>query len=524
MKSLKDLRKKKDSAADSVETGSKNPKKKTKKSFKEMISNRRFRYGSMATVLTVVFIVGVVLVNVIASLVLDRFPVNVDLTSDHIFQLTDESIDYVKNLEEEINITVCSEEDSLKNATVGTSAIGNQSVEIINNYAKYNKNIHVEYVDLLKNPSISRDYAEYGDIDEYSVIISSDKRTKVVSINDFIDAYTNQQTQQTTYQSKAEQVMTSAIMYVSDNEVMSVSVLTGHSELGCEGFTSLLTDNNYEVTEQNIVTEEINPDAKMAVIYAPTTDYSAEELQKLDTFLDNNGDFSKNLIYIASPQQPDLPNLEGFLAEWGISVDDSLVVETDGKNIYSSTGSGLLFGSEYGETDPDYTADLRQPDLPFLVYQARPVNALFDASGNRTTSVLLQSKDSSIAVPLDADASFDMDSAEKQSYGIAVMGQRTRYEGTDPFTSSVVVFGSLDLFNEQFISNAQYNNNEYTVNLMNQICGKENNVNISSVSFDADQLNVTAAQAMVLMVIFLYVLPIAMIVVGVVVWLRRRNK
>lgn len=533
MKSFKDLKKKKqDSAAAAGESVSQTPDKKKEKrakkprvSLKERLSNRRFRHGTTATVMTVVFVAGVVLVNVIVSLVLDRFPVSVDLTTDKIFQLTDESIEYVEELDQEVSIMVCSDEDSLRNATAGGNAIGNQAVEIMNNYTKYNDNIQVEYVDLLENPSIARDYAEYGDIDEYSVIVSSDKRTRVISINDFIDATTNSQTQETTYRSQAEQVMTSAIMYVTDDEVTTVSVLTGHSELGCEGFTSLLTDNNFEVTEQNIATEDINPDAKLAVIYAPTTDYSAEELQKLDTFLDNDGDFSKNLVYIASAQQPDLPNLESFLEEWGIAVNDSLIVETDGTNIYSSTGVGLLFGSEYGETDPDYTEGLRQPDLPFLAYQVRPVSALFDASGNRTTSVLLQSRDTSVAVPLDATSeNFDMDTAEQQSYGIAVMGQRTRYDGTTPYTSSVVVFGSPDLFNEQFISNAQYNNNEYTVNLMNTLCGKENNVNISSVSFDAEQLTVNASQAMVLMVVFRYILPVAMVVCGVVVWLRRRNR
>ncbi len=43
--------------------------------------SRKFRYGTLSTVLTLVVVAAVVLVNVVASLLNDRYPLNLDLTS-----------------------------------------------------------------------------------------------------------------------------------------------------------------------------------------------------------------------------------------------------------------------------------------------------------------------------------------------------------------------------------------------------------------------------------------------------------
>ena len=489
-----------------------------------IFANRRFKYGTMATVLTILFIVGVVIVNIIFSLVLERFPTSVDLTDEKIYQLTEESVEFAKGIDEKVEIIVCKDESELSQSTYSSQPYGKQAVEIINSYAKYNSNVSVEYVDLVKNPEITQEYSEYA-IADYSVIVKSGKRVKVVSVNDFIETQVNSQTQQQTLWSAAEKIMTSALMYVTDDKVTKVSVLTGHSESSVDGFSAMLEDNNYEIAQQNITTEEISEDTNMVVLYAPTTDYSEEELAKLDAFLDNQGKFGKNLIYIASINQPDLPNLEAFLAEWGISVGDSYIMETDASNIYDDLG--IRFRADFNtETDVDYTADLRQADLPFMAYGNRPLSLEFETNGNRTAQFLITSPDSTVAVPLDSEQlkTFDPDKAEKQSYGIAALGERTKYDGTTPLISSVLVFGSADMFNTALTTNSTYNNNEYTINVVNKLNGKEESLNITSVSFDAEQLEVTQAQYNLTVIIFVILIPLATIIAAIVVWIRRRNK
>lgn len=484
---------------------------------KNIMKSRRFKHGSMATLLTVFFVVAVVIVNVIAALVLERMPVTVDLTDDKIYQLTEESLEYVKEIDQKVEIIVCYPKESLE----AMDKYGKQITEIIENYAKQNKNISVRWVDLLKEPTFSTEYSEYG-VTTYSIIVESDKRVKVASLNDCLETQTNQQTQQQKTQSVAERVLTSAIMYVTEDAVMKASILTGHTETPVAGLTSMLTDNNYEVAEQNIATEEINPEASLVCIYAPTTDYTPEELTKLDKFLDNNGQFDKTVVYVASFNQPELPNLATFLAEWGLAVDDGVLQETDTKNIYNA--NPYWFAGNWTEED-EYREDLRNQELPYLTVNTRPLSTLWEADGNRNAKLLLTAPDSTIIIPSDATQDFDYTTAEKGTgKGIVALGTRTKYDGTTPHISKVLLLGSDGIFAQNVIGDSRYNNNEYTIGAINKMTGKENGVDIAAVNFDAEALNVTQAKFNAITIVFVVVVPILMLVLGVMVWVRRRNK
>lgn len=482
-----------------------------------ILKSRRFKYGSMSTVLTVGFIVVVVVINIIVNLLLNRFPVSIDLTEDNIYQLTEESIDYLKKLDSDVNIYVCvSESDFISAAS--NSIYYKQVYEIINNYAKQNSHIKVQFIDLLEEPEFVQNFSSYN-VQRSSIVVESDKRVKVTTIADLFDRQQSSSTWAATISSRAEQVMTSAIMYVTDNEVMQASILTGHSEIDIPGFTSLLISNNYEVTLQNITTEEMNPDASLLVIYAPATDYSEAELKKLDAFLDNSGKFGKSLIYIAAYNQPKLPNLEAFLSEWGIEIGESLIYETNASNVY---GRNFIMGLEY--TEEDYVKDLRQPDLPFIGVYNRPLNLKWEESSNRAVSALLSTPATSILVPYEPDEDFDPSAQEQHPYTVAALGTRTRYEGINALVSNVLVFGGQAMFDQSFISSANYNNNEYTVNLINKLVGKEDTLNIVSVSFNEEALTITQSQFTTLSVIFMFVLPVICIMIGIAVFVLRRNK
>ena len=482
--------------------------------------SRRFKHGSMATIITVLFIVAVVVVNIIASLILERFPTNIDLTSKKIFELTDESVEFAKGIDMDVDITICKKETDLINNTYA-----NQANSIIKSYAKYNNHVKVDYVDLLEEPTFASKYSDYN-LTDYSIVIKTDNRTKVINMTEMFETNYDQTTYQQTTSSSAEQMMTSALMYVTDDKVSKVSILTGHSEIDVPGLTSMLEDNNYEAAEQNIETEEINKDADIALIYSPTTDYSEEELKKLDTFLDNNGQFGKNLIYVASIQQPEggLPNLEAFLKEWGINIGQGVVAETESMNIYGQTP--YFFGANIvDDDDHTYTKDLRDGDLPYLAYYTRPVTLDFETANNRTAQLLLESPDTSVLVPMNAE-NFNADSAEKQSYGIAALGRRLRY-GDDGITeqySNVLVFGGVGLFDQSLISSSRYNNNEYAINVINKLTGKEDNLNIVSVSFDAEALNPTESVSNTISLIFTVLVPLGTLAIGIVIWMRRRHK
>ena len=81
---------------------------------KNLLNRRRFKYGSLATIITVGFIVAVVLLNVVCTLLLERYPLSIDLTSDNRFKLTDESVEFVKSIDEDVTILVLADESTFE--------------------------------------------------------------------------------------------------------------------------------------------------------------------------------------------------------------------------------------------------------------------------------------------------------------------------------------------------------------------------------------------------------------------------
>ncbi len=129
-------------------------KEKTEKSVKSLNRTRRLRHGTMATVLSVCFVAAVVLVNVIASIVVERFPISVDLTCNKVFELSQESIDYVESLDKDIEVYVLATEEDFS----GSNQYYNQANTVINKYAQYSDHIHVTYVDIYPTPDFAANY------------------------------------------------------------------------------------------------------------------------------------------------------------------------------------------------------------------------------------------------------------------------------------------------------------------------------------------------------------------------------
>ena len=71
-----------------------------------------------------------------------------------------------------------------------------------------------------------------------------------------------------------------------------------------------------------------------------------------------------------------------------------------------------------------------------------------------------------------------------------------------------------------------YNNSAYFMNVMNTVSGKDDTgITIETKSMESTELGVSdVATRSIIMVIFVIIVPIAVIVIGLVFWIRRRNK
>lgn len=476
------------------------------------LNDRRFKHGSLATIITVIFIAVIVLVNVVASLLLQRYPLTIDLSSEGRFELTQESVDYVKSIDMPIDIYVLADEQTYKNS----SELYRQAYEIIMNYGKYSDKINIEFVDTVKNPNFVKQYPDEN-LSANNIFIKTDLRSKIVTTSSLFSQTQSQITGEYAYSSKAEQSMTSALMYVTDQNPITVNLLTGLSNTDVSGYITLLESNNYSVTEKNILTEEIDPEASFVILPQPASDITAEQATMLSDYLDNNGRFGRTMMFIASPQVEVGPVLKAFLADWGMEIGNETIIETDGNYAISNL---FTFLNEVVDEDLETAMDTTQS---VVTTNARPINILFDTNGNRTVKTLLQSHASSVLLPVDYDETFDISAQEQKAYPTAAMCTRLKYDQTTALTSNVVVISASSMLNGSYLELSAFANSNAMVSITNSFAEKKESVKILPVTFDNNLITVSNGQIMANIVVFVILIPLGVLVCGLVIWLRRRH-
>ena len=476
-----------------------------------LAQKRRLRYGTFATLITVAVVAAVFVLNVVVSMLKDRYPLSIDLTSTGMYDISDESKAYVKGLTQDVKITVLAKQSSLTSSNEYLTQVD----KIIEAYAKNSDRVTLQYVDLTENPTFTANYPDL-DLADNDVIVECGGRTKVVSINDMLtyDSSNYYYTGKYTIESStAEQTMTNAIMYVASGEVSKIQFITGLGETDSADLQKLLTSNSYDVSTLNLLSEDPDPDAAALVWFGPTLDPTEEQLKKLDKYLAEGG----NLFVFVDPLTGDQPALDAFLSEWGLEEIKGVAFETDTN--YMLNNSPYFPIVQY--TDTDFAGSLVGSNSYTAFYRMRPVAAKFETSGYITTDVLLSLSAKSGYHAADVSSDYQIqDSDIKGSVGAMILAKS--YDGK--VTSNVVLTGSTTAFSGEFLTNTAVSNAEYLVGVFNKLCDRGNMVTIAAKDFSSQSNNMTTAQLTGAIVLFMGVIPLAVLAAGIVIWVRRRRK
>ena len=543
---------------------------------KKMQVRKKLKYGGIATAVTVIFVAVVVLLNVVVAQVCKRNPDAVlDLTTANLYEISDDTVDYIKNLDQDVEIAISSEE-----STFQSDKYYKMISETISKYQGYSDHISVTYFDTTKDPDILSKYQDLyaGDISSNQIIVTSGDRIKVYSLTDMFEI--DQDKYQSYYYGyaslsdcitgfKGEQTLTTAIMNVTDSNPKSVAVITKSNgnyifsatqanAYAVTAMENLLNDNGYDVKELDMVNDTLDAETyDIVVLPAPANDLTMDAIKKLQDFLQNDGNLGKQLIYVADYTQSVTPNLDAFLKDWNLQVDSSYVREDDNNRnqtvqIVASAGKGLIAPIVSLGDSENYGGNLANSSLPIVAPLARPIQKLPSNNG-RVVYNLLQSSDTSYAYPLTQQASsgedttesaseesqeateaattetaattsFDTDSAVRGANTVMALSQSQQSTGSDLIESDVIVLGSMAMMDYYLTQDSSYNNAEYFIGVLNSVCGKEDSIVIASKDMTATSISATQTQLVTLRTIVVFLIPLAVAAVGIVVFLRRRNR
>lgn len=107
--------------------------------------------------------------------------------------------------------------------------------------------------------------------------------------------------------------------------------------------------------------------------------------------------------------------------------------------------------------------------------------------------------------------------------GIAVIGDRLKYIGTQEHHSNVVAFASTAMFTSSQTVSSSFNNKDFTVELINSLAGKQRGISIPSVSFASEPLQITQSSYTAVSIVLGILLPGICFVTGIAVSVRRRR-
>lgn len=501
----------------------------------------KVRYGAAATGFTAVFLALIIGLNVLVGLASDRFDLQLDLTKDQIFTVSEQTEEYLKNLQYDVEFIMLGDETTWRGYATSASTGGDYGlsvsrekylVETLDRYAQLSKHIKLHYVNPTYNPEFFRERNNLPITDNLEdepvlIVYSPDTgRYRFIRNSLFEDSQ----------YLALENRLNTGIRYTTNPDMKKVAIISGHSEKQLAYFRAVLEDDGYYVDSLELTTAEAIPsDYQMIVICNPTRQYSASDISKIDAFLSNDEKEGKSMMVFADLDYCNTDTqLRSYLGEWGIGLQDECIY--DPARSTTLTGSGATFRVDYADEASSMTGTLASGDfdLNLQLGKARALKKLFSTEKNVSVYSLLKTSETSFS-RFQVASRNDFSGIKKQEgdtsgpFDVGLLALRTRAEGLDTFSTSVAVFGSTSLVDDYFISNVDSENQatqEYMAQLINFMAAKSEDLfeHIPTVSLITDRLSFESdGQIAAVFVATVGIVPVCFLVCGLLIWRRRKH-
>ncbi|MBI1176443.1 hypothetical protein GC207_03285 [bacterium] len=489
--------------------------------------SRKWSIGFQVAVSVLAFAAIVVMVNYLSARHFQRFHWSTRSST----ALTPKTLALLKNMTNQVDITVF-------------FASGNELVapidQLLAEYEAANPNIKVTKVDPILNPAgaqkVRTRYALPQGLEDNLVIVSHGKRVRVLSERMLTDSEYVKVPNAEKYEVrprylafKGELMFSSAIADVISTRQQKAYFLTNHDEhnpssteaqQGYASFADLLRENNVRFDVLNLgVAGEIPRDCDLLIIPGPQKKFLPTELDRIEQYLNQGG---RMLVMFNIRPVVTLTDLEVFLRQWGVDV---------GRNLVEDKENGLQGEAAYFETSRFGNHPIVGPlgDVKLVVSYPRTIaklNGDQKANAGLTVSELVYSGTNSVVISQFPDGQPARSGRDPHgSFPLAVAVEKGGLPGITTLRGGVtrmVVIGDSYLFDNQMIN--LLGNRDFANQIINWLLDRsELMVGINPRPMQEYQLALTPGQMRNVRLVLIGGLPAIALVVGLLVWLRRRN-
>lgn len=477
------------------------------------ISRNMISTSVFSTGMIVIVVALTVVVNLIAS-ALPQTYTQIDATSQKLYSITEDTEKYLDTLKDDVTLYVMVNKNS-KDDNVDRT---------LQKYASASKHVKVKYVDPNVSPTFASKYTD-SDVTSNSIIVVCGDRSKVIDYNSDIYEYSYDSSYNysvTGYDCEGQ--VTAAIQYVTSESTTNVYELTGHDESTLSGdFSEVFQKRFMNVGSLSLLTVDAIPEDCQAIfITAPQSDLSEDDLSKLSQYLGNGGKIYLSIDY---SKWNDLTNFKKLLSDNNIETTESLLAETD-RSYYYQSPFYLLPNVENTEVSSS-VAGMTQVFVPYSVGLTYTGEDDSNVTSFMTTSdtTIAKAAANIAAVQSQADATNiasaqDGDTQGQYSLGIMV---------TNENGGELCVLGSAMMCTDsanQIVSghNATLFNGIVNALVTTDDENSDNAVVIAAKDYTVSNLTVSANAMLVYGILWGIFMPIVLIIIGIIVWARRRKR
>ncbi len=452
------------------------------------VAARQARYGATASLYTIVVIAALILVNWLGN----RYNKPLDTTSNKRFTLSQETKKVVDSLKTDATITYIDRPSGFEQARA-----------LLDRYANLSHKVHVQYVDLVRNPTVATAFGVRFPGTAYVTIGPRREEAKSITEEGITGAFVK------------DLKGVRKVCFVSGSGERQLDDTQGS---GLSQFKTLLDRDNYQAQAVTLIDKtQVPGDCNVLVVAGPKEDYTSNEVSAIKSYVENGG----RAMFLIDPPLDfqhehigENAGLTGLLASWGVTLDKDLVLEQNPVGQIVGVGPEVPLVSNY-ESQP-IVNDLKNH------YTGFPVTRSLQVKNSEKTNVekLFSTSDTAIATnKLNSNEVNPEDPSNKK--GPFVLGAAGTYNTGKPNDPGrFVVIGTSGFLNNGMLHFQA--NPDLALNSVNWLASDEDLISIRPKPPEDRRLNVTQRQMNAFGYIVIIAIPLIIILGGISIFLKRR--
>jgi ABC-type uncharacterized transport system involved in gliding motility auxiliary subunit len=472
---------------------------------KQSFRRKSFLYSGNLLLVIVLVLAILGLVNYFLS----KNHYRMDFTVAKLHSLSDQSVSVLKNLKTDISFKCF-----FREGNYGRAAMEN----LLKIYAYHSGRIKYEFIDPDKNPGLVKRYDVTQD--GTTIIEAGDKESRITTTS--------------------EEDVTNALIKATRAQKKVIYFLEGHGEdsveeTGDNGFSTVKTELEklgYEVKKQNLALADRFPkDCALLVVPGPQKDLLPNEYETIRTYIKDGG----RVLFMVDPETA--TTLPAFLADYGFKLENDIVVDTV---------SRLLGGDYFMPVVSEYESHAITDKFGYATFFpfARSVEVAENKPEGATLTILAKTSPNSWSErELDQkEVKFTPDKDKQGPIGLAAVSTfKTKAPEPSPAPAEtkpgetapapkpeavekearIAVVGDSD-----FVKNRYYGlsgNGNFFLNIANWLTEEADLIAIQPKTQTPRTIQITPSQGRLLFLVSVILLPLAVLLLGVSVWVRRRS-